>query len=1084
MVVRKRAEEADSEGPGRSGSSRRGGADAGRSPAFDLHLQAPASSANSQQPTAKSQKPKAPAQPLLPLFAPPSPPSPVSIPRGVFTIPVHLPFLDTLAAGLQAAIGDDPFTLSQATILLPTRRACRSLREAFLRASGGRALLLPRMRSMGDLGAEDLDAAGAQSGGAFDMIELPPVMPALRRQMLLTRLVLHWGERRHAGNERGGKLLPAQAAVLAGELARFLDEVQAEGCPMSGLADLCPADFAEHWQHILQFLGILTEFWPQILAEAGALDPAEHRNTVLRSLVEAWSREPPQRPVIAAGLTGGMPALDEVLGVIARLPAGAVVLPGLDHTADPWDWAAIAEDPTHPQHAMARLLERLDLEPGEIRVWPAASGEKQGKRTSGPAARGLLLQEILRPATTTEQWRHIAAIDPAVLEGLGWIDCPGPQEEAGVIALLMRQKLEIPGATAALVTPDRDLARRVAAELRRWKIEIDDSAGLPLNKTPQGVFLRLVVDLAAKDFAPVPLLAALKHPLAAAGRPPEILRRQVRFLERIALRGSRPGGGLAGLSGLAQGLEEKLGEKAEGSQRLIADLIGIFAPLTEALAAVETGFAPLVDAHIRTAEALAASVEESGAARLWREAEGEAAARFIADLLGASGDFPVLRGSDYPALFEALLGQGVVRPAYGRHPRLFIWGLVEARLQHADLMILSGLNEGSWPGATEADPWLSRPMRRRLGLGPPERRIGIEAHDFALGLGAREVMMTRASRSEGAPTVPCRWLLRLETVAKAAGLDIARIRRDEVLGWQAMLDRPEQRCPASAPEPRPPVAARPRKLSVTEIETWMRDPYAIYARHVLKLRKLDPIDADPGAAERGQYIHAALDRFVKEFPGALAADALDRLLACGEDSFAPALSRPGVWAFWWPRFVRIAEWFVAEEAARRPLLAETWSELSGRMVLEGPAGPFELTTQADRIDREREGGLVLIDYKTGSVPTKEAVELGFSPQLPLEAAILESGGFEGFAAGCRVDSLAYWRLSGGDPAGETRILAIGEDARKLIAVSLDGFRRLVVEYDCADRPYLAYPRPDWALRYNDYAHLARIKEWGPMAGGD
>ena len=976
-------------------------------------------------------------------------------PPAVFTIAPDLPFLDALVAGLRAELGDDPLALSRHMILLPTRRAGRALREAFLRASGGRALLLPRLVPVGDLDSDELAFQGEDADG-FAELDIPPAVPELRRQLLLTRLVLAWG-RSHGS----GPLTPGQAAPLARELARFLDEVQAEGRDFAQLLRLVPASYAQHWQQILGFLAILTEHWPRLLAEIGCLDPAERRNRVLAAQAAAWRREPPRHRVIAAGLTGGIAAVADLLAVVATLPEGAVVLPGIEREIDAASWGEIAGDPAHPQHLMARLLRRLELEPADLRRWPAPG--IRGGRT----ARRRLVNEALRPATESDRWRDLSGIDATALDGLLRLDCAGPQEEASVIALLLRRRLEHPGETAALITPDRALARRVAAELRRWNIEIDDSAGMPLNKTPPGVFLRLVLDMAAEALAPLPLLAALKHPLAAGGLAPDAFRASVRHLEMATLRGPRPAPGFAGLRAVLP----------EGRRELVGFVDRLEAALTPLLGVLESGETPLatlVAAHIAAAEALAASNEESGAARLWREEAGEAAGAFLDSLLDAAPSLPELDGKDYPALFEALLAGPVVRPRFGRHPRLAIWGLLEARLQHADLVILGGLNEGVWPPQTESDPWLSRPMRRDFGLPPPERRIGVAAHDFAQALGAKEVVLTRAMRVEGAPTVPSRWLLRLDTVLRAAGLEGRLDAAREPLAWQALLDKPAAHRPGAPPAPRPPVSVRPRRLSVTQIETWMRDPYALYAAEILRLRALDPIDADPGVAERGQFINQALDAFVRTFPDALPADAEARLIGMGIDAFGRALERPGVRAFWWPRFERIAGWFLAEEKARRDSLAAIRSELTGRLDLD--VG-FTLIAKADRIDRQRDGSLVLIDYKTGGVPSAGDVALGLSPQLPLEAAIAEAGGFAGIAPAA-VAALEYWRLTGADPAGETISPAKDEAGlRALIDEAVQGLRRLIARFDDPATPYRAVPWPEKAQRYSDYDHLARVKEW-------
>jgi ATP-dependent helicase/nuclease subunit B len=419
----------------------------------------------------------------------------------------------------------------------------------------------------------------------------------------------------------------------------------------------------------------------------------------------------------------------------------------------------------------------------------------------------------------------------------------------------------------------------------------------------------------------------------------------------------------------------------------------------------------------------------------------------------------------------------VVRPRYGGHPRLAIWGPLEARLQHADLLILGGLNEGTWPPEPAVDPWLSRPMRRDFGLPPPERRIGLAAHDFAQALGAPEVVLTRSLRVEGTPMVPSRWLQRLDGLLDSVGLGDALQRVALPLAWQAMLDRPDAIRPASPPAPRPPVHARPRRLSATQVETWMRDPYAIYARHVLRLRRLDPLDADPGAADRGNFIHRALEEFVAAHPGALPADALDRLLDCGREAFGPALDRPSVWAFWWPRFERIARWFIERERERRGALAASFTERRGELQLPGPAGAFLLTATADRIDAFGDGGLAIIDYKTGQLPKASDVQLGFSPQLPLEAAIAASGGFSGVPDGA-VAELAYWRLSGGNPPGE--ITAIRADAAALAAEAKAGLERLIAAFDDRGTAYESRPRADSAPRFSDYDHLARVREWSAI----
>jgi len=984
-----------------------------------------------------------------------------SKPRNVFTIPYGVSFLDVLAEGIAARLGDDPAALTRATILLPTRRACRAMREAFLRRSAGQPTLLPQLRPIGDVDDDELALASDSD------LELPPAISTLRRRLVLARTILQIPPAEDA------RITAPQAVELAEELARLLDQVQTEGLGFDGLERLVPEEYAEHWRRTIKFLTVLTENWPAILAMEGAIDPAERRNLALDALARHWMAHPPAHPVIAAGSTGSVPATARLLSVVAGLPNGAVVLPGLDRDLDDESWSAI--DETHPQFGLKNLLASLDVERGAVRSWDDA--------VTARAARRSLLAAALQPAATTGRWRDSGGIGPESIEGLVRVDCAHTQEEAQVIALVLREALETEGRTAALVTPDRELARRVAAELARFSITIDDSAGRPLAASPPAVFLRLIAETLATGTPPAPLLALLKHPLAATGLAPAECRRLARLLEIEALRGPRPA---AGFEGLCQALPRD-------SDPVLVRWIERLAKEAESFGRLAAGDAPpqaLLRAHVALAECWAATDSESGTARLWAGDAGEAAAELVAELAEALRDFPAIPGSAYPAFFAHCLSGRVLRPAWGGHARLQILGPLEARLLSFDVVVLGGLNEGSWPPEVESDPWMSRPMRKVFGLPAPERRIGLAAHDFAQACGAAQVVLTRALRVEGAPTVPSRWLQRLDAVLRASPLRINLKSRDDLARWQVELDRVELLKPLGPPAPCPPVEARPRQLSVTEIGTWLADPYALYARRVLRLKRLDPLDMDPGVAERGVYIHKALERFVRRFPDRLPAKAVEALLEIGREAFGAALSRPGVWAFWWPRFEAIAHWFVGHETERRAVARPLVSEGRAALDIDGVKKGFRLIARADRIDRLADGTLAIIDYKTGSVPNPRSIVLGLAPQLPLEAAMAQAGAFVGVPA-APVSQLRYWHVTGGEPPGaEEPIDGISfgrppqpmPPVEQLIAQALMGLRNLITRFDERQTPYMARPRPEFALPYNDYRHLARIREWASEDG--
>jgi ATP-dependent helicase/nuclease subunit B len=976
----------------------------------------------------------------------------------LYSIPAGVAFADSLARGLRDRAGDDPLALASMTILLPSRRAVRALTDAFLRVTAGQALLLPRLLALADLDG-DQDALGAG--------DIPAAIDPLQRRLILARLVM----------SRGGpfSIAPDQALRLAEPLADLIDEVETEQVDFDRLAELAPEAFASHWQATIEFLKIVTTHWPVILGEQDVIDPARRRVLALTAHAERWRTHPPENPVIAAGFIAADPALTQLIAVVSRLPAGFVVLPGLDFHLDNEGWDAVSA--THPQWGMKRLIEGIGVDRTAVALWLAVPQDA----IDAALPRARLLSEALRPAETTAQWRIGPGVEPAAFAGITRIDCETIGDEAAVITLAMREALETPSRTAALVTPDRNLARRVAAALGRWGIAVDDSAGRPLGETPVGVWLRLVAEATVGEFSPRLLLAMLKHPFAAGGLPPEAMRQHIRTLERLVLRGPRPAPGFGGIrAALAETSLSSFDGNAAAKQHLLDwldDIAQRLSPFGDVIKAGSADLETLLMRHAEAAEALADTPAEAGGLRLWRGQDGEAAADLFARLESPSGlGLPAIPTDRYPAVVSALMAGVTIRPLYGTHPRLAIWGLIEARLQRADLMILGGLNEGSWPPLPGDQPWMSRPMREQFGLPALEERVGAAAQDFALAAAGPEVLLTRALRVDGAPTVPARFLSRLETLLKGSGLSLPRTAAASWRGWAEALDRPDSFASWPRPEPCPPLSARPRKLSVTAIEMWMRDPYALYARRILKLSPLDPLDADPGAAERGQIIHHALDLFVSRHPDQLPAGALAALLEAGREAFGEVLGLPSVAAFWWPRFERVAVWFVEFERARRqdgtrPLA----TEVSGWVDIETAGEPFRLTAKADRIDRLGDGRLAIIDYKTGRPPEARNVRRGLAPQLPLEALIADQGGFTDVPIG-ETAELAYLRLSGGNPPGVFMPALGKEPPGEAIADAWIGLIKLIDAFDDPAKSYAAVSRPEFAFP-GDYDHLSRLDEW-------
>jgi ATP-dependent helicase/nuclease subunit B len=1052
----------------------------------------------------------------------------VHTPR-VFTIPASVPFLPTLikalmdgalVPGFAPAHSRDPLALAGATIYLPTRRACRLARDMFLDVSGMTAAILPRIVAIGDVDEDEIIFDQAATGAvAAETLDLPEALGGLERRLLLTRLVLAWAEKlspQHAGEAPLIANHPATALALADDLGRLIDDMTTRGVSWDRLDDLVPDHLDKYWQLTLAFLKIARTAWPEILAERGMIETAVRRDALIKAEAARLDRSP--GPVIAAGSTGSIPATAELVAAVAKLPHGAVVLPGLDTDLDDYSWSLIAAAPSlpspasgrgsgwgsatpvagHPQFALQALLTRLELRRDAVVALaePAAAGREQ------------LASEAFRPAAATDLWRARTGESgfvmhaEAALEGLSFIEAANAEEEALAIAIALREVLAETHKTAALVTPDRALARRVVAALARWNVAVDDSGGDQLADTPAGLFARLAAQATISGLAPIGLLALLKHPLTRLAAREDAHRQAIAALERAVLRGPRPRPGSAGLARALANLRAELAklrrkersdlhwsdprvalreDELAGAADLIVRLAAALAPL-ESLPRGPQAFRAIAARH---REIITALSDDGAGAAAFAGPDGNALAE-VFDVIAAglpAADLAVLL-ADYPDLFGAAISDRVVRRPGLPGVRVRILGPLEARLTTSDRLVLGGLNEGTWPPQPRSDAWLSRPMRLELGLDLPERRIGLSAHDFAQMLGAREVILTRSAKLAGAPTVASRFVQRLAAVAGPRWQTALR-HGEKYLAWARALDRPGAAPrPVSRPAPKPPTAARPTRLSVTEIEHWLRDPYTIYAKHILRLFPLDLIDTAPGAADRGTVIHGAIGDFTQAFAKGLPEDALAQLLALGAKHFAPLEEFPEARAFWWPRFERIARWFADWETKRRTHVEAVHAEIRGQIAIPLGDRSFHLSARADRIERLIGGDYAILDYKTGQVPTGRQVVAGLSPQLTLEGAILRAGQFADIPAGASIAALIYVSLRGGEPGGEEKSLEFKDSTPDAEADrALQKLAEVARKFEDQATPYRSRERPMFRGRaYGDYDHLARVKEWS-LSGG-
>ena len=962
---------------------------------------------------------------------------PGSAPR-VFALPCGVDFPRALINGLmQRMAGQPPEALARVELVVNTRRMARRIRDIF---DAGPPLLLPRVSLLTDLGAR----------GGLDT--LPPAVPPLRRRLELTQLISALLDRQPD--------LAARASLydLADSLAGLIDEMQGEGVSPEDIRNLDVSDLSGHWARAQTFIGIADDL---IGSEGEALDPQARQRRVVEDLIARWQIDPPQHPVILAGSTGSRGTTLMLMQAIARLPQGALVLPGFDFDQPAAVWktlekALTAED--HPQYRFRKLLDGLEMAPDQVLRWT-------GEEPPAPA-RNRLLSLALRPAPVTDAWMAegpgLTDLDLATAD-LTLVEAMSPRDEALAIALRLRQAAET-GQSAALITPDRMLTRQVTAALQRWNIVPDDSAGQPLHLSPPGRFLRHVAELFTQRLTGETLLTLLKHPLTHSGIDRGDHLRFTRDLE-LDLRKEGPAFPDAlSLSRFA----------ARHEPEALATWLGW---LTDGFCDRQRpGERPLADwiADLRVlAETLAAGPTE-GSGGLWQKNAGIKALAVLDALEREAGYGGAMTARDFADLLTALLQGEEVRDRDAAFGGIMIWGTLEARVMGADLLILGGLNEGSWPEPARPDPWLNRQMRDRAGLLLPERRIGLSAHDFQQAIAAPEVWLTRSQRSDDAETVPSRWLNRLANLLAGLpdqggrqALDDMRARGRVWLGWARALEAVTPVAPAPRPSPRPPVAARPDRLNVTEIKRLIRDPYAIYARRVLRLSPLDPLVQEPDALLRGTVLHEVFEKFVRDDLGAGAPLSREALMARAAEVLEDHVPWPTARALWLSRLGRIAEAFLAAEAVRQGTAVSIAFEQGSKMTITPPG--VTLVGRADRIDMDTRGALTLYDYKTGTPPTRDQ-QAKFDKQLLIEAAMAEEVGF-GDLAPAHVNGAVFVGIG----ASYKEVPAPLDEEPP--AQVLEELRKLLIAYAQPDQGYTSRRMLFKDSDQGDYDHLARFGEW-------
>lgn len=974
----------------------------------------------------------------------------------VYSIAAHRGFADALVAGLLPRYSEPELGLARLTLLLPSARAIRTVSEAFVRLSGpstgSGGLLMPRMAAVGDL---DLDETLGPLLDPLGAADIPPAVdPTLRWLRLAEMLRDEYGE----DAPHGGALLR-----LAKQVGRTMDrllveEIGPEELVQERVVDLV-GDLAGHWQQSLRRFARVQARWLAELGERGALDTAARRNRLFDFAATRWKHRPPATSIVAAGVTSAAPALARLLRVVSDLPQGAVILPDLDLTMSDEVWselgaAGASENPgdppfgrddavTHPQYHLKLLLNRMGVASAEVQPW-----HRRGLGAA-PPARSHAISSLFLPPQASKAWVDLPP-EKRRLAGVRLFEAVTPEEEAQAISLLIRKTLEEPERRVALVTPDRNLARRVVHHLRRWNIEADDSAGRPLGQTPAGRLFLLLAEVAAERAAPVPLMALLQHPLVREGEGRRAWLAHARAFER-KLRGPRTEPGLEPLRSTAR--EAGASGWWDAAERVLAPLLAAPDP---------TPLREWLDLILQAGEALAGE-------GLWAREDGRSLSTYVEDLRLHSGEAgTALAPADAFTVLREELAEVSVRPPYGGHPRVGIYGLIESRMTRADLVICGGLNEGTWPAGAAPDSLLAPAVLRALGVPGADFRIGLAAHDLAAALGAAEVVLSRARRDESGPAIPSRFFLRVRALL---GEDLADTHAErEALVLARALD---EAVPASAyprPVPMPSPDQRRVAVSVTGLDRLRADPYQFYASQILRLAELDPLDAEPSPAWQGELAHEILCKW-HETGRPIETIADEQLAAMG----AHPLTR----ALWRPRLLKALEWVIAQIAndpTRQPVAFEKKGEIDwGGVTIRG---------RLDRLDRLEDGTYAVVDYKTGRPPSGAQVEAGFALQLGTIGLMVERGGFEGI--GGAATRFEYWSLGKSEKSetGFGYVTTPVREGTKRSGIPHEDFlpqakhflEDALAKWILGDEPFTARLNPN-AATYATYDQLMRLDEW-------
>jgi ATP-dependent helicase/nuclease subunit B len=903
-----------------------------------------------------------------------------------------------------------PETLAQAVVFVPNRRSVAVMRDAFAHELDGKATLLPRFIPLADIGDALLGLIGS---AAFEILEAIPVaMPLAQQRYILTQQVAIF-ERKHRPH-----VSLDYAMTMADALMELQENIARAGVSITRaqLLDLMPKNYAEHWRDAIEFLAILTDVWPSIEQEMGVITATAHELRVMEALATYWAKQPPAYAVYAVGSTASQSVTAQLLKTIAHMPQGAVILPGIDPTMDAGEWEAIAAG--HPLFHLKQFLDGFAIPPAN--VTPLVN-----------APRSIWLEASVPPAFVPK-WPVRILPDH---RSLRLIPCAQPEEEVRVISLLLREALENPAQHVALITPDERLMAQVASHMKRYDITVDRLNAGTLASTQIGSLWAVLLAALMEPERQLPLRSLLHHPLMAIDP---------------ALR-----------QGLEKGWHGLNRSHAGHLPRHDANLNAH--PNYAALAAFVKQIYKLSSQTMSASgwvnacrSLLEAWVEESGQAH--DAVEAELAAIAYADGFGA---MPI---QDFAALLTDRLATPWRDAGLNTHPRIHLLTPVEARLQRFDCVIFANMVDDLWPGMHQPNPWMNLAASESLGLPDVAERVSLMAHDVLMLGSYGEVFLTYPRRAGGSPTTRSRFIERLLTLLASHRIAEADITAAHYASWAQMLYASDVYAPEAPATPRPTGAQRPRRLPVTDIEKLVKDPFHIYAKHVLGLRKLDEIDASPEASDFGSLTHKAAEELSRHWDAEKRPATQSELAQMAQHALRELSERPSIDIFWRARLKNGLHYVNHLEAEHRDALTHVACE--EKIEQSFPLTGNEAITLYGRIDRveTRNTGITIIDHKTGQPPSQKEILDGRAPQLLAYSMLL----------GDRVEAVQYWALPRLGTQGD---ITQAEITPEILAQFEAKLRSALLTMLDEATPFLARPNGGDDRFGGDYDGISRWDEW-------